>query len=247
MPNDALDPADLDGDELTRWYQRSPWDIEQERKAAEARRHTAYFAQPTTASAGSVNDTSAVANPPLWSTGSVDADGVTSAFLDKSGAGADDGGELALIGNPANRRLRSEWELKWGQIWPKDPATGRNYDVAHHVAKADGGKDHVDNIRPMHPDDHIAEHIRNGDFRRWALRPGIARAFGGVVAHEGMSPLAVFSDLLGIASGRIRTDNFDNFSSDMQGIPSSGDRRKALEDEQRLINPNWKPGDDIVA
>jgi hypothetical protein len=47
-------------------------------------------------------------------------------------------------------------------------------------------------------------------------------------------------------SGRIRHDNFDNFSSDMMGIPSQEDRQKALEDQQRSINPNWKRGNPIV-
>lgn len=40
-------------------------------------------------------------------------------------------------------------------------------------------------------------------------------------------------------SGRIRTDNWDNFTSDMMGVPS-------LEDQQKAINPNWKQGDPIV-
>jgi len=170
---------------------------------------------------------------------------MTDNLYDERLAGPEDNGEFSLIGNPANPRLRKEWSQKWGLPWPQDPVTGRNYDVAHIVAKGDGGKDHVDNIRPMHPEDHIAEHIANGDMSRWGMRPGIARAFGGTVARS-LGPLSILSDILGMMSGRIRTDNLDNFSSDMIGVPSQEDRQKAFEDQQKSINPNWKRGDPYV-
>ena len=38
MPDSSIDPASLQGDALTRWYQRSPEEVEQERQTAEARR-----------------------------------------------------------------------------------------------------------------------------------------------------------------------------------------------------------------
>src|SRR5689334_22703880 len=37
------DPASLSGDELDRWSRRSPQEIEDEKQAAEAERHRAYF------------------------------------------------------------------------------------------------------------------------------------------------------------------------------------------------------------
>lgn len=98
--------------------------------------------------------------------------------------------------------------------------------------------------------DHVAEHIAAGDFARWARRSGIASAFGGRVASitrsaRGMD-ISLLSDLLGMVSGRIRTDNIDNWVSDLSGIPSQEDRLKALEREQKRLNPKWKPGDPIV-
>jgi hypothetical protein len=166
------------------------------------------------------------------------AGSISNDLYDDRLAGPDDGGAFSLVGNPAHPRLRREWSQKGGLPWPKDPVTGRNYDVAHIIAKADGGKDHVDNIRPMHPNDHYAEHMANGDPGRWGRRPGIARAFGGTVARS-LGPLSIFSDILGMISGRIRTDNLDNLTSDVMGVPS-------LEDQQRSINPNWKRGDPIL-
>lgn len=43
MPDSPIDPASLEGDALTRWYQRSPAEVEQERQAAEAQRYNAFF------------------------------------------------------------------------------------------------------------------------------------------------------------------------------------------------------------
>jgi len=141
--------------------------------------------------------------------------------------------------------LRREWERQNGRAWPKDPATGRNYDVGHLRAIADGGGNTLDNIRPIHPAEHLAEHVANGDFARWARRASIARAFGGTVARA-LPPLEIPSAILGILSGRIRTDSFDNYMNDLFGLPSKEDQRKAFESYQKSLNPNWKPGELVV-
>lgn len=163
------------------------------------------------------------------------------AIVDRGLAGPMDGAEFLEVGNPANPRLRREWERKYGRPWPMDPTTGQRYHVAHIKALADGGTNTLDNIRPMHPAEHIAEHIANGDNARWARRAGIARAFGGAVARSEL-PLAIISGLTGIISGRTRTDTFDNFANDLFGMPSKEDQRKAFENWQRQIDPDWKPG-----
>lgn len=136
------------------------------------------------------------------------------------------GGSLILVGNPHIPRLRREDEVREGRPWPRVPETGRNYDVAHIKALADGGENTVDNIRPMHPAEHRAEHMRNGDYGRWGKRAAIARAFGGRVARL-LGPFAIIPTVTGILSGRIRTDSIDNFSSDMMGVPSEEDRARA--------------------
>ena len=254
MPYSPVDPSSLEGDELKRWYQRSPAEIEQERQAARTQQYNDFFgglrtSQPTVDNS-SQSAQSTGTSPGLDVASSGQWPGITTptfgdAYFDTTDAGPDDGGYLSPVGNPANPRLRREWEQKWGLPWPKDPVTGRNYDVAHIIAKADGGKDHVDNIRPMPRDPHMAEHMANGDLARWAQRPGIARAFGGRVGST-LGPLSIFSDILGMISGRVRTDTPDNMWSDMVGVPSQEDQRKALEQQQKAINPKWKPGDPVV-
>ncbi len=57
--------------------------------------------------------------------------------------------------------------------------------------------------------------------------------------------LGVIPNITGLLSGRIRTDTFGNFASDLMGIPSEQDRLEAFETEQRRLSPNWKPGDPI--
>lgn len=76
--------------------------------------------------------------------------------------------------------------------------------------------------------------------RPTARGPRLAGKFG---------PLGIVSDLLGKLSGRLpsRMDTWDNYRADLLGEPSAEDRQKAAEDLQRLINPNWKPGDPWVA
>ena len=43
MPDSPIDPSSLQGDALTRWYQRSPWQIEKGRQAAAEQRYDAFF------------------------------------------------------------------------------------------------------------------------------------------------------------------------------------------------------------
>lgn len=143
------------------------------------------------------------------------------AYLDRGLAGSDDGAELIDIGGKA-RSQRRQWEKREGQEWPKTES-GRNYDRSHIVPKADGGPDTVDNIRPQHPDEHRADHVRNGDFGRWGRRSSVARGFGGTVGRA-LGPLGIFSDVLGILSGRYRTDTPRHFYNDYMGVPDPDDR-----------------------
>ena len=46
MAYSQIDPARLDGDALTRWYLRSPADIEQEKREAASRAYDAFFSRP---------------------------------------------------------------------------------------------------------------------------------------------------------------------------------------------------------
>lgn len=43
MPSGPIDPARLQGDDLTRWYLRTPAELEQERQAAAAKRYDDFF------------------------------------------------------------------------------------------------------------------------------------------------------------------------------------------------------------
>jgi hypothetical protein len=292
MPNTPIDPASLEGEALASWYQRSPWEVEQERQAAAAQRYISFFGggsdtdpdpgfdvgrssqQLDSGPAQQVDSDPAytpsdqpathdfdpsitwvASGPNRWrkisTLSSETAPAIVSRenssysdpILDRSGAGAGDGAHLIDIGNPANRKLRQQYEQTYGP-WPKT-ADGRNYDVAHTRAIADGGTNTLENVKPMHPDAHVADHMANGDPARWARRAGIARAFGGTVARV-LGPFSILSDVTGMLSGRIRTDSSDNFSSDMMGLPSREDRLRALENEQRRLSPNWKMGDPIV-
>lgn len=212
MPDEDLDPSSLEGDDLESWYRRSPSQVEQERQAAAQQRYDAFFGQPS-----------------------------DDAFVDREGAGPEDGAQLIAVGNPFNPRLRRQWEKLNDRFWPRTK-TGRNYDVAHIKALADGGTNTVDNIRPMHPAEHLAQHMADGDLTRWARRQWIAKAFGGRVLR-GLGPL---SDFLGILTGDL--DPFDPNSAYnyLVGAPSAKQQRALEEQFQKQQNPNWKPGDPPV-
>lgn len=250
MADRQIDPARLENDLLRRWYTRSPEDLDEQRQVDEAERHREFFGGSARShddpdpGFGSSPGRDRTDVDPDFRRPQVDAgDAMGGALLDLRGAGPDDDGNFIEIGNPANPRLRKEYMARYG-YWPQTEE-GRNFDVAHVKAIADSGTNTLDNIRPMHPDEHAAEHRANGDYARWARRAAIARAFGGRVARA-LPPLSVISDVMGLLSGRIRTDSFDNFSNDMMGLPSEDDLRTERENQQRAINPNWKRGDPIV-
>jgi hypothetical protein len=67
-------------------------------------------------------------------------------------------------------RARAIWEKFYDRVWPKDPNTGQNLDVAHDKALADGGDNSPANLSPMDHAEHMEYHRANGDFLRWSLR-----------------------------------------------------------------------------
>jgi RHS repeat-associated protein len=70
----------------------------------------------------------------------------------------------------SSKTLRNRWEKETGKKWPKDSETGRNHDVAHKKALADGGTNDVDNYEPLPHPEHVREHSDAGDFQRWGSR-----------------------------------------------------------------------------
>jgi hypothetical protein len=73
---------------------------------------------------------------------------------------------------------RRKWMRANNKDWPIDEKTGRNQEVAHIRARADGGSDEPDNIRPLPHDEHVREHMERNDFSRWSRRRGKAKLFG---------------------------------------------------------------------
>ncbi len=138
-------------------------------------------------------------------------------------------------------RDRKAWERREGTNWPRTDA-GKNYHMHHEDPRADGGSDDWDNKGPMHPDDHRKHHMEKGDFRRWGAWSG--RGKGGPVVR-GFGLLGIIPNITGVFSDRIRTDSVDNFVSDMLGQPSQEDMRKSIEEYQKMIDPKWKPGDQL--
>ncbi len=251
MP-DPIDPSTLEGEDLDRWYRRSPEDIERDRQAAADQRYDNFFG----ADQSSTEDRMPSGDGRAYRT----ADGPNDVLWIANGAGGyrairpgvpeyeaalrsppvrsdslppnsamPESADLLEIGNPHNPRLRREWERANGQAWPKT-SDGRNYHVAHTRAIADGGANTLDNIEPMHPDEHLGQHMNNGDSARWAKRASIARAFGGRVEPptpgvrvNGLGRLGLLSNLLGFASGRIRTDTPTHTLYDLAGYAAPDD------------------------
>ncbi len=141
------------------------------------------------------------------------------------------------------QRKRQQWEKAQHKDWPWT-ADGRRYHGHHPIPKAYGGSDGLDNFEPMDPLEHRKHHMENDDFRTWGSWAGGKKPKGPDV--KGLGLLGIIPDITGILSGRIRTDTFDNFTSDLMGVPSEEDRRRAFEEEQRRLNPKWKPGDPFV-
>jgi hypothetical protein len=273
MPRRPVDPAVLHGAALEAWYRRSPAEVEEERRAVARERREAFFGGPVGESGGApaAGLTNAVSHGDdvLWMRNghggysAVRTSGRAAMFRDEgaissSALGLEDSeARLFPVGNPENRRLKREYIRKKGS-WPQTP-DGRDYDVSHIRAIADGGTNTLDNIEPMHPDEHRAKHKNEGDNRRFAMRRAIAKAFGGTVEPpanapkkpkpppiRGFGPLGIVTGLTGILSGRIRTDSFDNFVSDMMGVPSQEDVWRSNEEYRKRNHPKSKPGDVFI-
>ncbi len=244
MPN-RQNPAVLNGDKLARWYRQPSGEIEKSRKSAADQRHAEFFGRQI--ARPERDQTADNADGTLWiATGSggyraVHPGGSQPYFAPQipenlpSNPAEPEISQVLEIGNPHNPRLRKEWEIAHGRPWPRT-ADGLNFHVAHKRAIADGGSNTLDNIEPMHPDEHIAQHKNNGDQARWGRRPWTARAFGGRVVPpkpaiaprgvrmpsvrmNGLGLLGIIPTITGLLSGRIRTDTPMHFWSDMAGVP----------------------------
>lgn len=261
MAERQIDPARLEGEALRRWYSRSVDDIQRERDANAAQRDLAFFDRAETESSRAVGGVPTQTARPILAEGDDElwiatgrggfrpmhpgASDIRTAlepegslpypdFIPESPAAFEDG-DLQEVGNPHNPRLRREWEGAEGRPWPKT-AEGRNFDVAHRKAVGDGGTNTLDNIQPMHPEEHRAQHQRNGDAARFGRRSSIARAFGGKVEPpafsaraarlptlRGLGILGWLPSITGVLSGRIRTDTPIHFWNDISGLPSADD------------------------
>ncbi len=71
-----------------------------------------------------------------------------------------------------NKTLRKQHAAHKKLPWPIDPDTGKNQDVSHPNALADGGPDYFEVVKPMTRKDHIEHHMNNGDFKRWRNQRG---------------------------------------------------------------------------
>jgi len=226
------------------------------------------------AGAGSEGDdaTADETSPPLGGDNGLQFDGQSpngdNAHLDY---GLATPGEAGLIPLAANRTLKRQWSIRENRDWPVTE-DGRSYHAHHKVAVADGGAKTLDNIEPMHPDEHLAHHQANGDFSRWAKQgwanqraaAATSQPTSEAPAPPGVKPPAIPEEIppeapepgvgalgllglipmaTGLLSGRIRHDTFDNFMSDMIGTPSQQDITKRRYEIEKLCNPNAKMGD----
>jgi hypothetical protein len=80
------------------------------------------------------------------------------------------GGALPRVPREKASVTRTRWEKETGRKWPLDPRLGRNQDISHKKALADGGDNSVSNVEPKPHDEHMSEHMEAGDFRRWGAR-----------------------------------------------------------------------------
>jgi len=71
-----------------------------------------------------------------------------------------------------NDQLKADHEGETGEVGPTAPETGNDMHVSHEEPLADGGTDHVSNIRPRTQKDHVDLHKEYEDFARWAKRKG---------------------------------------------------------------------------
>ncbi|MDP2212506.1 HNH endonuclease signature motif containing protein [Phenylobacterium sp.] len=244
MPRTIIDHARLEGEERRRWFMRNPAEIYEERQARDEKQYDDFF-RHTSADFSEVAPVRLSASPDdaLWvATGSgghraVRPRSQTQYFPDDQPAppsllpnpAAPERGYLIEIGSRENRALKKLFIETYG-FWPKTE-DGRDYEVSHRRAIADGGKNTLSNIEPIHPDDHRAMHVREGDSARWARRGWIARAFGGRVEPPKPGPvvrgggaLGAVSNILGVLSGRVRTDTPVHFWYDMAGFPAPDDQ-----------------------
>ena len=74
MAFSPIDPSRLQGEALNRWYLRSPGEIEQERRAAQAQNYDAFFggAEPAAPSASYQDANAAIDDGPAWTTNEAD-------------------------------------------------------------------------------------------------------------------------------------------------------------------------------
>jgi hypothetical protein len=62
------------------------------------------------------------------------------------------------------------------KLVPFDEKYQRFYDMAHKKAVADGGEPlDPNNLKPQQHDEHMAEHMERGDFKRWGTRANQAK------------------------------------------------------------------------
>ena len=270
MPDGFADPGNLEGDDLVRWYRRSPWEVEQQRQAALRRRYNEFFGVDSDASDQGVKAESGQdVKGATYASGGVPSQSPspTTFSAPVNGTGGADASSSAAASTSVmsqwpkpifDARLstpgdvdwleiggktpgqRRLWEQHTGQSWPTVPETGANYHLHHIIPKADGGGEGLDNYGPMEPSAHRQHHIDNGDFSRWAKRRGLSKP--GMPEVNGLGLLQIIPDITGILSGRIRMDSMDNFFSDMIGVPSQEDIRQYQEQRRKELAPDAPPG-----